>query len=194
MRLGDRLLLHIAAQAHPAAHLTGCTAGKRQPANTPAHCQMPHELRDHALDERQFLAVLPMLHLWRWFCLYLHLRWTRSAEAALYQGHHLALLHRPAQHLADSLALAQYIDFKTDRHVGFDRADKGDRQRAHRPVRRHLGAHGFVLQGNHQAAETGAALRPSGRDRQFQWLTADSVEQIAKAHEDLKKRKKMRGS
>ncbi|MNH28633.1 hypothetical protein D3C79_888160 [compost metagenome] len=152
---------------------------------------MLHELRNHALDERQFLALVPMLHLWRRLRLHLHLRRTRGAEAALDQGHYLALLHRATQHLADGLALAQYIDFKIDRHVGFDRADKGDCQRAHRSVRRHLRAHGFVLQGSHQAAETGSPLRPSGRDRQFKWLTADSIEQIAKAHEDLKKRKKM---
>ncbi|MNR18414.1 hypothetical protein D3C85_1351420 [compost metagenome] len=89
---------------------------------------MPHEFRDDALDKRQFLALVPVLHLGRRLGLYRHFRWTRGAEAALNQRHHLPLLHRPPQHLTDGFAFAQHIDFKTDRHFRLDRSYESDRQ------------------------------------------------------------------
>ncbi|MOA16020.1 hypothetical protein D3C78_1362100 [compost metagenome] len=121
---------------------------------------MPHELRDDAFDERQFLAFVPVLHFRCRFSGHRHFRRSRGAEAALDQRHHLALLHHPAQHLADGLAFAQHLDVKTDRHLGLNRADKGDCQRTHRSIRRNPGAHGFVLQSGHQATETGSPLGP----------------------------------
>ncbi|MNL04337.1 hypothetical protein D3C87_1249050 [compost metagenome] len=155
---------------------------------------MTHELRGHAFDVRQLLALVPVFHLRCRVGAHSHFGRTRGTETALDQRHDLALLHRPAQYLAHGLAFTQHIDFKADRHFGLDRPDKGDRQRTYRTIRRHLGAHGFVLQSGHQAPEAGPPLRPFGRDRQLARLAADGVEQIGKAHGNLKNGKRMQGS
>ncbi|MNZ83034.1 hypothetical protein D3C78_1017520 [compost metagenome] len=101
---------------------------------------------------------------------------TRGTEAALNQGHHLTILQRSTQYLADRLAFTQDFHFEADGNTGLGRTDKGNRQRAHRAFGRHFRAHGFVLQRGHQTTETGAALPPLRRYHQLIRRVAHGVE------------------
>ena len=180
-----RLRFALLAQAHPAAHLPRRVISERHAADAPAHGQKARELRRDVAYVGQLLAMLDRRDTRRSKCLHGDRRRARRPEAPLHDRHHLTILYRPQEHLADGLAFTQHFGLETDRYIWRHRTDEGNCQRAHRSPLWHLGTHRLERQRGHQTTEAGASLPPFRRNRHSIRIATHRFKHLGKDHTHL---------